>query len=92
MDKAEVLATYRMPTEEMADAVRGILQVIRGKRGATFDDVRRHCDLRGDDMDLWPAWALDAEGHVTEQGAAFLIFEVMQARSRSPASTRTHGT
>jgi hypothetical protein len=84
--KLELLATRsespkqelpQMPTEEMADAVRGILQVIRNKHGATFPEVLEHCENRGDDTTFWPPWVQDAEGYVTEQGAAMMIYEVM---------------
>lgn len=71
-----------LPTEAQAEAVRGILQIIRNRAGATFNKVRAHCIARGDNMDLWPAWARDAEGYVTEEGAAMLIYEVMRAAIR----------
>lgn len=67
------------PTEEMADAVRGVLQIIRNKPGATFQDVLDHCEQRGDDTGKWPLWVQDAEGYVTEQGAAMAIYEIMEA-------------
>lgn len=65
------------PSEEMSDAVRGILQVLRGKSGASFRDLRSHCEARGDDMKLWPAWAMTEQGYVTEGAAASLIYSIM---------------
>lgn len=75
--ESAVSAIVRKPTEAQADSVRGILQVIRGKTGATFPEVYEHCKLRGDDMSRWPQWARDEAGYVTESGAACLIYEVM---------------
>lgn len=74
-------------TEEMADAVRGVLQILRGKSGATFHDVRKHCQLRGDDMTPWPDWILDTEGYVTERAAATMIYDIM--RRFAPSETAT---
>jgi hypothetical protein len=71
-------------TMEMADSVRGVLQMLRGKPGATFADVREHCSQRGDDLSRWPAWIAAAKGYVTEQAAATMIFQIMQANA--PAS------
>lgn len=78
-----------MPTEEMADAVRGVLQIIRNKPGASFDDVRRHCELRGDDVGHWPLWVQDAEGYVTELGAALMIYEIMEQVRYSAAMDKS---
>lgn len=63
---------------EMLDSVRGVLQILRNTTGATFHEVRKHCQLRGDDMTKWPDWIMDAEGYVTEQSAARLLYEIMQ--------------
>lgn len=80
----------QMATVEMADAVRGILQILRGKPGATFEDVQDHCEMRGDDTTRWPSWVQDSDGYVTEQGAAMMIYDIMeQARySALPESGR----
>lgn len=67
------------PTGDTLGTVRGVLQVIRGQTGATFDDVRRHCGMRGEDMTLWPEWAMTEQGYVTEEGAARLIFDILTA-------------
>lgn len=74
-------------SEGMADAVRGVMQVLRGKPGATFMDVRTHCRLRGDDMTHWPAWALSDNGYVTEDAAAKLIYEIMAVHAPYSEST-----
>lgn len=82
------LASSR-PTEEMADAVRGILQVLRNTRGATYKQVREHCDMRGDDLSHWPAWLSESlDSYVTEQGAAMMIYEVMDAHRALASATR----
>lgn len=65
--------------EDTCDSVRGILQILRGKPGCTFADVRKHCEMRGDDMEWWPAWIDLQEGYVTEHGAAKMIYDVMSA-------------
>ena len=65
--------------EDTCDSVRGILQLLRGKPGCTFADVRKHCEMRGDDMEWWPAWIDLQEGYVTEHGAAKMIYDVMSA-------------
>ena len=67
------------PTENMCDAVRGIIQLLRAKPGCTYTDIRRHCNSRGDDLTLWPAWALSADSYITESGAVALIYLVMCA-------------
>jgi len=68
-----------VPTDEMCDSVRGILQVIRLRPGVTYLQVKEHCIMRGDNLSLWPQWATTEQGYVTESGAASLIFSVMQA-------------
>jgi hypothetical protein len=70
-------------TMQMADSVRGVLQIIRGKTGATVAEVRDHCRRRGDDLTRWPAWIAAAAGssYVTEQMAATMIFQIMQANA-----------
>lgn len=70
-------------SEEMTDSVRGVLQILRNKPGATFKDVLRHCELRGDRIADWPEWVLNAEGYVTEQGAAMMIYEIMARHTPS---------
>lgn len=70
-------ASGARPTEAMCEAVRGITQLLRGKPGCTFGDLMLHCESRGDDLALWPQWARDSEGYVTESAAACLIYEVM---------------
>jgi hypothetical protein len=82
-EAATFALTSPEPTEEMADAVRGVLQILRGKRGATFLDVYEHCRSRGDDVRKWPQWARDAEGYVTETAAACLVYELMRAHAPS---------
>lgn len=74
-------AGVREATEAQCDSVRGILQLLRGKTGATFKDVRNHCTLRGDNVNKWPQWAQDAEGYVDEESAARLIYTVMSLPS-----------
>jgi hypothetical protein len=64
-------------SEAMADAVRGFLQLIRANPGTTFKEVRRHCELRGDDLSKWPEWVLSAEGYVTERVGAMALYEIM---------------
>lgn len=71
------------PTAEMCDAVRGVLQILRGKGGATFSEVYEHCRNRGDDVRKWPQWARDSEGYVNEMAAACLIYELMRAADDS---------
>jgi hypothetical protein len=71
----------RNSDEAMHDSVRGVLQVIRNKPGATFKDVRVHCSLRGDDLSKWPLWIADADGYVTEASAARMLYEIMQANA-----------
>ena len=65
-------------SDAMLDSVRGVLQVIRNKPGATFKDVRLHCARRGEDISKWPDWANEENGYVTERDAAMLIYEIMQ--------------
>lgn len=67
--------------EAMADSVRGILQLIRNKPGATFEHVRSFCEARGDEIGRWPQWVQDAQGYVTEQGAALMIYDIMALSS-----------
>lgn len=74
-------------TEEMADSVRGVLQMLRGKPGATFKDVRVHCSARGDDLSLWPVWIADCDGYVTEEAAARMIYGIMAANAPRSSST-----
>lgn len=66
-------------TEEMAAAARGVMQLLRGKHGATMTDLYEHCRNRGDDVRKWPQWALDYNGYVTEEAAAMLVYELMDA-------------
>lgn len=72
-------------TEEMAAAARGVIQLLRGRHGATMNDCYEHCRSRGDDVRKWPQWALDYTGYVTEEAAAMLVYELMEAH-RSPQS------
>ena len=65
-------------TEKMADAVRGVLQVLRNTKGASFGQVLTHCALRGDSMIDWPTWIKESKGYVTEDDAARMIYEIMQ--------------
>ena len=67
----------RLADEAMCDSVRGVLQIIRNTPGASFADVREHCELRGDAVEVWPQWIKDAEGYVTEEAAARMIYEIM---------------
>lgn len=76
------------PTEEMLDSVRGVLQVLRGKPGATFRDVRVHCGKLGDDIGRWPTWAAVEYGYVTERAAAAMIYEIMQRHRPSPSDSQ----
>lgn len=79
--RSERLDTTEQPlqsTAGMDDSVRGILQAIRLNPGVTFDKVREHCRLRGDDLSLWPEWALNSTRYVTESSAASLIYWVME--------------
>jgi hypothetical protein len=68
-------------TEAMSDSVRGVLQILRGKPGATFKDVRCHCSNRGDDLSRWPRWIADAEGYVTEEAAATMLWQIMRTHA-----------
>ncbi len=72
-------------TEEMTDSVRGVLQILRNKPGATFKNVRVHCSARGDDLSLWPVWIADSDGYVTEEAAAMMIYEIMAANAPTSA-------
>jgi hypothetical protein len=83
-----------LPTQEMVDAVRGVLQVLRGKPGANFGDVRTHCSLRGDDLSRWPVWIADEEGqsYVNEQAAACMVYEIMQRHAPSTSISATERT
>lgn len=78
-------------TEEQIDSVRGVLQILRNKTGATFHDVRTHCGLRGDDISRWPDWVKEAEGYVTEAGAAAMIFEIMESNGTDIVRFDTFG-
>ena len=64
-------------SDYVIDSVRGFTQLIRGRSGCTFAEVRKHCEFRGDDMSLWPDWAFEAQSYVTEAGAALCIFTIM---------------
>ena len=95
LSTVSAIALPELPSEGMADAVRGILQIIRGKPGATFDEVLAHCEARGDDTGRWPLWVQDAEGYVTEQAAAMMIFEIMDKHrydSRTAMDRTSAGT
>lgn len=79
------LARLREPTEQMADAVRGVLQLLRGQPGVSFGEIKKHCTARGDALTGWPQWADDnAVCYVTEQGAAQLIYTLMVAALEAP--------
>lgn len=69
----------REPTEEMMDAVRGVLQAIRLHPGVTYKQVLQHCNYRGDDLTKWPNIKEFPDQYVTEQGAAWLIYSIMRA-------------
>jgi len=73
--------TDTLSREANAERVRGVIQLLRGRPGVSFQDVRDHCNARGDDMELWPKWALEANGYVTEESAALLIYDIMALRS-----------
>lgn len=72
-------ATACSPNEAQMDSVRGVLQILRGKPGCTFADVRQHCELRGDDLAKWPEWLRTEQGYVTERAAAVMIYEIMRS-------------
>lgn len=76
-------------SDEMLDSVRGVLQVLRNTKGATYKDVRVHCSMRGDDLSRWPVWIADAEGYVTEAGAADMIFGIMEAFGKRSERARS---
>ena len=87
IDKLRSASGEHRCSERMADYVRGVIQFIRGKPGATFKEVRQHCEMRGDDLSGWPEWVLSADGYVTEQAGAMMLYELMErARSDSMAS------
>ena len=64
-------------SDYVIDSARGFTQLIRGRSGCTFAEARQHCEFRGDDMSLWPEWALKEQCYVTEAGAALCIFTIM---------------
>ena len=68
---------------EVVDAPRGFLQVIRNTTGCTFPQALAHCEARGDDISLWPEWALEEQGYVSEAGAALFIYSIMTRASLS---------
>lgn len=74
---------------EIADSVRGVLQILRNQTGATFAQVRKHCALRGDDLSRWPEWTRTSEGYVTEADAAAMLYQIMQAFTPSHALPKT---
>lgn len=69
----------REPTEDEIDAPRGFLQMIRNRTGCIFAQAREHCVLRSDNMALWPDWARNEQGYVSEAGAALFIYQLMLA-------------
>lgn len=75
----KIIGSPTEPTEEMLDAVRGVLQILRGRPGATFPEVVKHCQMRGDDLSKWPSWIATESGYVTERAAARMIYEIMEA-------------
>ena len=71
-----------VPNEAMQDAARGILQILRGKPGATEHDVFYHCQQRGDSTE---GLHENGGGYVTEARAAAMIWRAMaRAAPQSP--------
>ena len=66
------------PTIKMAGAARGfILGLNLGN--TTFDAMREHLELLGDDIESWPDWAKTARGHITKESQAIIIYMMMDS-------------
>jgi hypothetical protein len=78
LESAMQLATDEIP-EECIDAARGVMQAVRNIPGVTMERVYDHFVLRGDDMALWPKWALNYSGYVTEAAATRLVCDIVHA-------------
>jgi len=72
-----------LETEEMQDAARGILQILRARRGCTEHDVYMHCKLRGDSVE---GLHENDGSYVTEARAAAMIWRAMQRAAPRSAS------
>lgn len=76
---ADMVLVPKSETEEMQDAVRGILQIIRVKYNCTEKDVFNHCKLRGDSAELLELLHENSTAYISEARAASLIYRAMLA-------------